>query len=297
MRIPILSIILAACLLWGCAPQTGLQKSPATDPQRLAGEADLVHSTPGNTEHYMVAVPAGAFKMGSHSGRRNERPVHSIFLSSFYMDMFEVTNAQFVAFLNDLGKNADRKGNPLLRTGSFNAQIEREGMRFKVKSAYRHIDPQDHPVIQVTWYGARAYCEWAGLRLPTEAEWEKAARGTNGQTYPWGEDLKRGWANSNEDTEDFPSTAPVGYFSEGVSPYGVHDTAGNVSEWVQDRYAEDYYYRSPKRHPEGPASGLHRVHRGGSWKENLKNSRVSVRHELGPTLSTGAIGFRCAKSW
>ena len=297
MRIPILSIILAACLLWGCAPQTGLQKSPATDPQRLAGEADLVHSTPGNTEHYMVAVPAGAFKMGSHSGRRNERPVHSIFLSSFYMDMFEVTNAQFVAFLNDLGKNADRKGNPLLRTGSFNAQIEREGMRFKVKSAYRHIDPHDHPVIQVSWYGARAYCEWAGLRLPTEAEWEKAARGTNGQTYPWGEDLKRGWANSNEDTEDFPSTAPVGYFSEGVSPYGVHDTAGNVSEWVQDRYAEDYYYRSPKRHPEGPASGLHRVHRGGSWKENLKNSRVSVRHELGPTLSTGAIGFRCAKSW
>ncbi len=234
--------------------------------------------------------------MGSHSGRSNERPVHSVFLSTYYIDMFEVTNALYVAFLNDVGQNADSKGNPLLRTGSFHAQIKRDGMRFKVKPAYRRLDPQDHPVIEVSWFGARAYCEWAGLRLPTEAEWEKAARGTNGQTYPWGEDLKRGWANSNEDTEDFPSTAPVGYFSGGVSPYGLHDMAGNVSEWVQDRYAEGYYYDSPKRHPTGPEMGLHRVHRGGSWKENLKNSRVSVRHELGPILSSGSIGFRCAKS-
>jgi len=235
----------------------------------------------------MVYVPAGEFTMGSDEGDSNEQPVHTVYLDAFYIDKYEVTNAQFAQFLNEQG-NQEEGGVTWLDIGSESCLITQIGEQYQPKSGY-----DDHPVIEVSWYGARAYCLWASKRLPTEAEWEKAARGTDERTYPWGERVDCDHAQYNECEGE---TAPVGSKPKGASPYGALDMAGNVAEWVADSYGEDYYSQSPSRNPLGPGFGTSKVLRGGSWIWELDSVRCADRRGKHPGITDGTVGFRCARS-
>ncbi|MCB0167062.1 MAG: SUMF1/EgtB/PvdO family nonheme iron enzyme [Anaerolineae bacterium] len=225
----------------------------------------------------MVLIPAGPFEMGSEDGADDEKPVHTVTLDDYYIDRYEVTNAQYAACVDD----------SLCELPSNTASYTRD-------SYYNNSEFSDYPVIYVGWNQATTYCEWRGARLPTEAEWEKAARGTDGRTYPWGEQTP------NEQLLNFLSnvgdTTLVGSYPDGVSPYGVHDMAGNVWEWVADWYGGDYYSSSPETNPIGPTSGSSRVVRGGGWYNSGHNVRAAIRHRNDPPESSNFIGFRCARS-
>jgi serine/threonine protein kinase/formylglycine-generating enzyme required for sulfatase activity len=214
----------------------------------------------------MVYVPAGEFIMGSDEGDSHERPVHTVHLDAFYVDKYEVTNAQYRACVEagacDTPKNT---------------------------TYYDNADYAQHPVVYVTWDDADAYCRWAGKRLPTEAEWEKAARGTDGRTYPWGEGIDCEHAQYSGCPGDI---LPVGSKPAGASPYGALDMAGNVYEWVADWYGE-YYSQSPARNPPGPDSGTMKVVRGGAWLVTQWNARCAYRGWYG--YRDDHVGFRCAK--
>jgi formylglycine-generating enzyme required for sulfatase activity len=272
-------------------------------PLLLAGPAvcsaqELIEvATPAGTVHQMVRVRAGEFPMGSAEGRQDEQPVHAVYLDEYYIDRFEVTNAQYAAFLNDLGRAVDEEGHYLLDLGDADVQIYfKEGI-----FAPRAEELSHWPVVEVSWYGARAYCRWAGWQLPTEAMWEKAARGTDGRTYPWGEGIDRQRANygkegccRGDDSDGFFGAAPVGRYAAGASPYGAMDMAGNVWELVQDWYGEEYYAHSPTRNPPGPEEGFLRVIRGGSMSSDPFRLRATDRSALPPTATYVIVGFRCA---
>jgi serine/threonine-protein kinase len=248
----------------------------------------------------MVYVPAGEFIMGSDEGDSDEQPVHTVYLDTFYVDEYEVTNAQFAQFLNEQG-NQEEGGVTWLDIGDEDCLITESGGQYQPKSGY-----SDHPVIEVSWYGANAYCQWAGKRLPTEAEWEKAARGTDGLIYPWGntfdgtklnfadKNTSFDWSDSNWD-DGYADTAPVGSYPDGASPYGALDMAGNVAEWVADWHDSSYYAASPESNPKGPASGHYPVIRGGSWHINGALVRAAVRSWYPPDDSLSHVGFRCAR--
>ena len=238
----------------------------------------------------MVNVPAGEFLMGSKDdpdADYNEHPQHTVYVSEFWIDKTEVTNAQY------------RK---CVETGTCRAPTTCSWG----EPTYSDSSKADHPVVCVSWQDAKAYCEWAGKRFPTEAEWEKAARGTDGRKYPWGEvfDCQRG--NFDDETEvdgyvvpggegcdGYVRTAPVGSFASGASPYGVLDMAGNVWEWCQDWYDGDYYASSPQRDPQGSSSGTSRAVRGGSWGGNEGLVRAAFRGSERPGGRYDDLGFRC----
>ncbi|MEW6030094.1 MAG: formylglycine-generating enzyme family protein [Chloroflexota bacterium] len=227
----------------------------------------------------MVYVPEGEFEMGSDSGEKDEQPVHTIYLDAFWIDQTEVTNAMYAQCVQ-AGK----------------CKQPRSGKSFTRWSYYNNPEFENHPVVFVDWYDARTYCEWASRRLPTEAEWEKAARGADGRVYPWGDSSPN--ANLLNFDSDFGDTAEVGRYSAGASPYSALDMAGNVWEWVYDWYGESFYASSLMSNPTGPASGGYRVIRGGAWNsltyENFVQSAFRGSHL--PDVTSYSLGFRCARS-
>ncbi|MDM8531743.1 SUMF1/EgtB/PvdO family nonheme iron enzyme [Anaerolineales bacterium HSG25] len=243
---------------------------------------------PPQSSSDMVHVPAGEFSMGSDR-YDDEKPIHTVYLDEYYIDTYEVTNAQFAQFLNDKG-NQTEEGTTWLDIGDSDSLIEQSGGSFQAKAGFAN-----HPVIEVTWFGAKAYCEAQGKRLPTEAEWEKAARGTDGRIYPWGEGIDSGKANYNQNVGQ---TTEVGSYSSGVSPYGAHDMAGNVWEWVQDCYDESYYSSSPSRNPinNSCSNSEKKVLRGGSWYNLDSSVRAANRVRRDPANTSYLDGFRCLRS-
>jgi formylglycine-generating enzyme required for sulfatase activity len=242
----------------------------------------------------LVYVPAGKFLMGAleydENSDQDEIPLHEVELSAFWIDQTEVTNSMFAAFLNQKG-NIKEGDVPWLEVDSPDAMISVQGVKWVPEEGF-----ENYPVYEVTWHGAQAYCEWVGRRLPTEAEWEKAARGAEGLIYPWGNtEPECGLANfwdGNKICADGP--APVGSYPAGASAYGVLDLAGNVWEWVADWYSENYYKSSPATDPSGPANGSTKVVRGGAWESGPRNLRASDRNSDAPNAARYRLGFRCA---
>lgn len=249
----------------------------------------------------MVDVPAGEFQMGCNEAvddqcYQNESPYHAVTLSAYKIGKYEVTAAEYHQCI--VAGACNNEGEHLYYDG------ESEHCR------YGSSTTANFPMNCVSWYGAKAYCEWIGGRLPTEAEWEKAARGTDGWKYPWGNDPVVSCAYAeyyNYDNEtgeecgcgrgDGPSE--VGSVPAGISPYGAYDMIGNLWEWVNDRYGETYYETSPTNNPAGPETGDDRVLRGGGWRVSSSCSgdslRASVRAGWPPTAiySDAVLGFRC----
>ena len=244
----------------------------------------------------MMYVPEGDFTMGSpdNVGDSDEHPQHKVSLDAFWIDRSEVTNTMFAAFLNEKG-NQSEGGVTWLDAGDSDVLIVQSGSTWQPKSGYA-----DHPVIEVSWYGAQAYCAWAGAdtRLPTEAEWEKAARGgLEGKLYPWGDQAptcQAGATNGAQYTSCSSETVAVMTFSP--NGYGLYDMAGNVWEWVNDWYGETYYTSSPSSNPQGPSTGQYRLLRGGSWYYDEDTVRTANRDGDGPVSTNYGFGFRCARS-
>ncbi len=227
----------------------------------------------------MVLVPTGEFMMGARQddtmAAKDERTVHAVHLDAFHIDQYEVTTARYARFLHETKRQTPKY---------WSDQIpQRYGNK---------------PVIGVDWNDANGYCVWAGRRLPTEAEWEKAARGTDQRLYPWGnEEPSQQRANFDHccDFNIYEVLTDVGSFEGGKSPYDVYDMAGSVWEWVADWYDGDYYDKSPERNPTGPSSGEKRVLRGGAWDSTQAYVRSADRLKLSPTFRHDNIGFRCAR--
>ena len=258
----------------------------------------------------MALIPAGTFLMGSRDKAPDEAPVHEVALAAFWMDRHEVTVAEFAAFVAATGyrTEAERFG----WSGVFDAArgewTRADGADWRRPEGPGTSAPPDEPVTQVSWNDATAFARWAGKRLPTEAEWEYAARGgLAGRTYAWGDELRPGgkvMANWWQGVFPFHDTgedgyrgrAPVGRFPP--NGYGLYDVIGNVWEWCADWYEAAYYRRSPGRAPRGPEAGRERVMRGGSWmcSENFcSNYRVASRSHATPDSGLDNVGFRCAR--
>jgi len=248
----------------------------------------------------MVLIPAGDFEMGSEDAEAhvNQQPIHTVYVDAFHMDKYEVTNAQYAVFLNEMGKHSEG-GLRWYDTGDRHARIALLGGRYKVSVGY-----ENHPVTMVSWYGAMAYAAWAGKRLPTEAEWEKAARGgLVSQKYPWGNtiDIDSGQANYGSN-----GTKPVGGYA--ANGYGLYDMAGNVWEWCLDEYNESFYAVSAARNPLSGAPSIQwllgnytgvqssRVLRGGSWYLSAVALRSASRDGYPPTSTPPIFGFRCVRA-
>jgi len=267
--------VLGIALIMGC--------SKATDPEYVIEES--VVTTPAGTEHVQVFIPASTFTMGSSDGPSNTRPLHEVMLDAFYIDKYEVTNAQYLAYVEAMGSE--------------------EPQYFRIEG----FDQPDQPAVGVLWSQARDYCQWAGLQLPSEAQWELTAAGIDGRVFPWGnEPASESLCNFNS----ISGSMPVGSYPDGASPYGAMDMAGNVWEWTLDEYQHTYYANSPRHNPvnlqnSGMEDGPDRTLRGGGWFSAQHDIRVFVRssvlimeeqalaREEFDTEIFAYIGFRCAR--
>jgi sulfatase modifying factor 1 len=313
----------------------GLEDFAVVANQWLTGDANIPED--------MKYIPDGGFEMGDHfdpEGYDDELPVHAVLVDAFFMSKYEITNQQYCDYLNSAypaqlkvvsgvvyAASDDPCDYPYCdtTTSSSYSRITWNGSSFGVVS-----DKEDHPMVQVSWYGSVAYCNWRsseggyeacynlstwvcdftkkGYRLATEAEWEYAARGGNHSPYyryPWGDSIDGSKANYWEsgdpyETGDYPWTTPVGYYdgsqipagSDMANGYGLYDMAGNVWEWCNDWYASDYYDTSPFDNPTGPVSGSSRVLRGGGWSHNANRCRVASRYYYDPDDRGSGLGFR-----
>ncbi len=245
----------------------------------------------------MVFVPAGAFLMGSESLGDDERPVRTVFLDDFWLDRYEVTNEQFSRFVETTGyeTEAEQEGWGWISAGAEWEAVDGANWRHPAGPDSDLDGKADHPVVLISWADANIYCQWANKRLPTEAEWEKAARGPAGAVYAWGESFDATLANTEEG--GYGDTLPVGSFSPaGDSPYGAADMTGNVWEWVADWYDNDYYQEAPADNPPGPPTGSDKVLRGGSWLFDQLYARSAFRYNVRPDYTYDFTGFRCAGS-
>jgi formylglycine-generating enzyme required for sulfatase activity len=223
----------------------------------------------------MALVPAGEFIMGSPGGAADEQPVHRVYVDAFFMDKYEVSVGQYAKFLEDTSLEAPPD--------------------WDIMNQPQH---QKRPVVNIDWADAVMYCKWAGKRLPTEAEWEKAARGTDGRIYPWGNEFPtRLHANFGKtEWNNHAALVPVGKLEDGKSPYGIYDMAGNAWEWVNDWYDANYYKSSPSQNPSGPSSAELKVLRGGSWSDTPDDLRSANPHIYEPAIRYHNVGFRCVKT-
>ena len=257
----------------------------------------------------MILIPQGEFTMGApkdelaefpnrgYLNYESERPPHQISMPDFYIDRYEVTNKQFQQFLDDILASGDT---------NYRHHKQPDESDYSRELLNEHLDDDIQPVVSVSWYNAYAYCQWAGKRLPSEAEWEYAARGGDQyRKYPWGNADPDSdgiwWANyqpkQGRGSDGHRFSAPVGSFPDGVSPFGLMDMSGNVEEWVQDWYGADYYKKSKETHnPVGPANGSQKVIKGGSYATNKWHIRIATRLVGRPKDRSAQLGFRCARS-
>jgi sulfatase modifying factor 1 len=249
---------------------------PAPAESGPTGRRPLGRNAQGSEEFWrerdgaiVVWVPGGEFRMGSpdREGEPAEHPQHTVRIKGFLMDKTEITWGQYLRFATEAGR-------PL-------PQAPVWGM------------PESFPVSNVTWEDARAFCAWAGGRLPTEAEWERAARGDDARRYPWGDDWDASRCNTQEGGPHGPTAA--GVYQDCLSPYGILDLAGSVWEWCQDWYDDGYYAKSPVENPIGPEGGQRRVSRGGSWVNPAEWARSAYRQGIDPTWPNPLRGFRCVE--
>lgn len=241
----------------------------------------------------MVVIPAGEFLMGSNKkvdrlAYQAEMPQRTIYLDAYEIDKYEVTTVQYLKYV--LANNLDPQVDWKFDGGNFQETMV------------------NHPIMHVTWFEADAYCKWAGKRLPTEAEWEKAARGADGRIYPWGNQPagltranfgRTGLSGPVRDRPErlllYPPIISVDKYDNAVSPYGLFQMVGNVAEWVADWYDKDYYKTGPDRNPKGPETGTHKAFRGGGWIDSTPTVRVAQRNGTDPKTSMNWLGFRCAR--
>jgi formylglycine-generating enzyme required for sulfatase activity len=242
----------------------------------------------------MVRIPAGTFIMGSdrksdRNAYRVELPQREVFLDAYDIDKYEVTTVQYLKFI--LATNRPPQVDWKFDGGNFQETMAA------------------HPIMHVTWYDADEYCRWAGKRLPTEAEWEKAARGDqDARIYPWGDEMaglsrsnfgRSGLSGPVRDRPErlllYPPIISVFKYENALSPYGIFQMVGNVAEWVADWYDKDYYKSAPDRNPKGPEKGSHKGFRGGGWIDSTPTVRVSQRNGTDPKTSMNWLGFRCAR--
>ena len=258
----------------------------------------------------LILIPAGEFLMGSDEdiAKDHEKPEHIVYLDSFNIYQTHVTNFQFEDFIKATGyvTTAEELGWSLVFNGESFDEIEGAYWGAPKGPGSDLSGRGNFPVLHVSWFDGAAFCEWAGGRLPTEAEWEKAARGPDGShMFPWEGDMITSdranfcdvncpatWAITDHD-DGYAMSSPVGIYPNGASPYGVLDMAGNVTDWVADWYGEDNYSISPYENPSGPLTGEMRVHRGASWYSGFTNQRSTARNMNLPTHKHDHGGFRC----
>jgi len=228
----------------------------------------------------MVRIPAGEFYMGENKYYEwvfmlayniYDGPEHIVYLDEYYIDKYEVTNEQYAKFIKETGR------------------------RIPISWFDSRFNQPKQPVVGIMWEDAVAYAKWVGKRLPTEAEWEKAARGTDRRLWPWGSEIFDA-ERCNVWEIKLLKTVPVGTYEKGKSPYGCYDMAGNAWEWCADWYDQNYYYYSPKNNPKGPEYGQQKVIRGGSWHYFGHFARCAARYRVPSFAQLTQIGFRCAKS-
>jgi formylglycine-generating enzyme required for sulfatase activity len=267
----IVGVVLSFLLMPLAWMRQSLAGTPASNPPSRSSN-DI------KDEVELVAIPAGEFIMG-HKYSYDTLPVRSLNLPTFSIDKYEVTNKRYKRFIDATGYKVPWSQEAAMATYIWDWQ--------------KRMYPEgkgDDPVVLVSWDDARAFCSWAGKRLPTEAEWEKAARGAKGKPYPWGNDWAKGKSNTQE--SGLKQTAPAGSFKDDVSEYGVNDLAGNVSEWVEEWFAP--YPGNPMTSYE--ERNKYRVLRGGSWDYAHSIANGYNRQYATPQSQMTAIGFRCVKA-
>ena len=310
-----------------CCPSSRTPSNP--DETTATAEAPPPTSVPDPPTGGMVQVEGGSFLMGTETDEGfpadGEGPVREVHVDPFYIDIHHVTNAEFEAFLQDTGYVTDAetygwsfvfqnfvddktaKWAPRVQQTPWWVQVDDARWKWPEGRGSHVSNRQDHPVVHVSWNDAQAYCEWAGLRLPTEAEWEYAARGGLTQKrFPWGDELcPEGKHMCNIWQGDFPEhntvedgyrgTAPVQSFPP--NEYGLYEVAGNAWEWCYDWFSPDFHVEGPRENPNGPADGEAKVMRGGSYlchRSYCNRYRVAARSANTPDSTTGNLGFRCA---
>ena len=276
-------LILIILVLVGCSTSENI--APA-----VISKTELVHPTSVQSSTvvsqfdeildskgvWMRLIPAGKFTMGRNVGF-DERPAHSVYLDAYYIDKYEVANVFYKACVDQGVCKPPKKISSATHT-----------------DYYTNLDFNIYPVVYVDFNMAKTYCEWRGAKLPSEAQWEKAARGTDQRTYPWGEGIDESLANYNSIAGD---TNSVLSYAKGVSPYGIYNMSGNVSEWIADWYVEDYFQHSPSSNPQGPESSNYRVLRGGSWSGLDGFVSTTYRTKVYPESAYYDIGFRCVSTF
>lgn len=229
----------------------------------------------GNEGREMVEIPEGPFTMGYNQGDPDETPAHPVYVKTYFIDLKEVTQSEYDRFVK---------------------MTKREKPQVPVfEEDIAKLRGPDFPVVGIGWNDAFAYCRWAGKRLPTEAEWEKAARGEGQRLYPWGKEFTYAYSNIGGHDDGFPYLSPVGSYEMGRSPYGVYDMMGNVAEWVADTYDAHYYENSPFRDPPGPDTTEFKVIRGSTWRDSKLNARLTKRFSAKMWRTDATIGFRCTQ--